>query len=113
MAALVPTIPVNSGVVVTPGNVAASDTIDQAVMGPKGAYLKIINGNASPDNVTISDAGVTPAQNPLSPASVAKTVANATAQIFNVRREQVNLATGLVTVTNSVTTTVTYELYPY
>ena len=110
MAALSVTTPTISGVAVTPGNVAASDTIARSVMGPKGCYLKVINGNASPDSMTISDASATPSG--ASAAANAPSVTNGTSKVFYIKPEQVNLATGLVTITHSVTTTVTYELYP-
>lgn len=112
MAALVATTPTNAGTVVTGAGVASTDTIDRAILGPKGAYLKIINGNASPDTVTISDAGVTPGQNPLTGGTISASVTNATSKVFFIRPEYVNAATGLVTITHSVTATVTYELYP-
>lgn len=110
MAALTATTPANAGTTTSGAAVAASDTIARSVMGPKGCYLEIINGNASPDAMTISDAGVTPAGNAV--GTVAGSVTNATSKIFHIKPEQVNLATGVVTVTHSVTTTVTYKLYP-
>lgn len=112
MAALTPTTPSNAGTVVAGAAVAASDTISIQVLGPHGAYLEILNGNASPDNVTISDSGSTPAGNPLAGGTISATVTNATNKIFFIRREQVNQGTGLVTITHSVTATVTYKLYP-
>ncbi|SRR6266540_4929752 len=115
MGALAATTPTNAGTVVSGAAVAGTDTIDRSVMGPKGAYLVVINGNASPDVVTITDPGVTPAGNPLNLAPggvISKSVTNATTQVFYVRPEQVNPTTGLVTVTHSVTATVTYQLYP-
>jgi hypothetical protein len=112
MAALSATVPTNAGTVVAGAAVASSDTIAAAVMGPKGCYLEILNGNASPDSMTISDAGSTPAGNPLTGGTFAATVTNATNKVFLIRPEQLNPATGLVTVTHSVTATVTYKLYP-
>lgn len=110
MGALVAITPTNTGVATPGAAVAASDTISTAVMGPRGAYLEILNGNASVDNITISDAGASPAGNPVT--SIAGSVTNATNKVFFVRREQANPTTGLVTVTHSVTATVTYKLYP-
>lgn len=111
MAALSAITPANTGTVSTSGAaVAASDTISIAVMGPRGAYLEIINGNASPDTMTISDAGSSPAGNAV--GTIAGSVTNATNKIFFIRREQAAPSTGLVTVTHSVTSTVTYKLYP-
>lgn len=112
MAALTATTPTNTGTATTGAPVASSDTIAVSVMGPHGAYLEIINGNASPDNMTISDDGTTPAGNPLAGGTIAASVPNGASEIFHIRREQVDTATGLVTVTHSVTATVTYKLYP-
>lgn len=112
MAALTATIPTNAGTVSAGAAVASSDTIAAALLGKHGALLEIINGNASPDAVTISDAGATPAGNALSGGTIAASVTNATAKVFYIRREQVNPATQVVTVTHSVTPTVTYKLYP-
>jgi hypothetical protein len=112
MAALTAIVPTNLGTVNAGAAVSASDTIAQSVMGPKGCYLEIINGNASGDIVTISDSGLTPAGNPLATGTVTDTVATGTSQIFYISPQQVNPATNLVTVTHSVTATVTYKLYP-
>jgi hypothetical protein len=112
MGALVAITPTNLGTVNAGAAVAATDTIAQALMGPKGCYLEIINGNASSDIVTISDAGATPAGNPLFSGTVTDTVVNGTSQIFYISPTQVNPATGLVTVTHSTVPTVTYKLYP-
>src|SRR5262245_13865718 len=111
MAALTPVTPVIAGVLDPGAAVASSDTINVAVMGPNGCYLEIINAGGSPDNVTISDAGATPAGT--APGTIASTVANGTSKVFWVRREQVNLATGLVTITHSFLTSVTYKLYTH
>jgi hypothetical protein len=112
MGALVAITPTNGGILSTGAAVAASDTIDQGVMGANGAYLEIINGNASPDVMTISDAGSTPAGNALAGGTIVNTVTNATSEVIFIRKSQVNPTTGLVTITHSVTTTVTYKLYP-
>lgn len=112
MAALTAVTPTATGALNAGAAVAATDTIARAVLGPKGAYLEIINGNANPDVMTISDAGRTPAGNALASGTYAATVANATSRIFYIRPEQCNPATDLVTITNSVTATVTYKLYP-
>jgi hypothetical protein len=112
MAALAATTPTVTGVVIAGAAVAASDTIARSVMGPKGAYLKIINGNAASDSVTISDAGLTPAGNPLVGTAITKVVTNGTSQVFCIKPEQVDPVTNLVTITHSVTATVTYELVP-
>lgn len=112
MAALVPITPTNAGAASAGAAVASSDTIAAAVLGPNGAYLEILNGNASPDNMTISDHGVTASGNALTGNTYAATVTNGTNKVFRIRPQQLNPATGLVTITHSVTSTVTYKLYP-
>lgn len=112
MAALVAITPTNLGTVNAGAAVASTDTIAQALLGPKGAYLEVINGGASPDIVTISDSGATAAGNALSTGSVTDTVTNGTSQIFYISPTQVNPATQLITITHSFITTVTYKLYP-
>lgn len=110
MAALTATVPANAGTVTSGAAVAASDTISVSVMGQRGAYLEIINGNASPDSMTISDAGSSPSGNAV--GTIAGSVTNATSKVFFIDKRQASPTTGLVTVTHSVTSTVTYKLYP-
>jgi len=109
MGVLALTTPNRAGVVSTGAAVAASDTIPSTVLGSKGVILEIINGNASPDVMTISDASITPSGAPA--AANGPTVTNGTSKVFHVRPEQVDSA-GNVTVTHSVTATVTYKMYP-
>lgn len=111
MAALTALTPTVTGVVNAAAAVSASDTIDASILGNGGAYLEIINGNASSDTVTITDYGATAAGNALPSNTFSKSVANATSQIFWIRPGMQNPATGLVTITHSVTATVTYKLY--
>lgn len=112
MGALVAVTPTNTGALNAGAAVAASDTVSRAVMGPKGAYLEVINGNAAADNITISDPGLTPAGNPLTGGTYAASVAAGVSRIFYLRPEMVDSATGLITITHSVTASVTYKLYP-
>ena len=112
MAALSAITPTNAGATSVGAAVAASDTIARSIMGPKGVYLEILNGNAAVDNMTISDPGSTPSGNALTGGTYAVSVTNGTNKIFYIKPDQVNPATGLVTVTHSVTATVTYKLYP-
>ena len=112
MGALVAITPTNTGTVNAGAAVAASDTIARSVCGPKGAYLEIINGNASSDVITISDAGTTGAGNALPAGTIGDTITTATSQIYYIHPEQFDPTTNLVTVTHSVTATVTYKLYP-
>jgi hypothetical protein len=74
-------------------------------------FLEVINGNASSDTVTIQDFGTTGAGNSLASNQFTKSVVNGTSQIFWIKPSQVNPATGLVTITHSVTATVTYKMY--
>jgi hypothetical protein len=110
MAALSAVTPTTTGVVVAGAAVSASDTIDAATLGSQGAYLIIINGNASTDNVTISDNGTTAAGNSLASNTFSASVTNGTSKVFFIHPLQVNPSTGLVTITHSVTATVTYQL---
>lgn len=110
MAALAATTPTRAGTVSAGAAVAASDTIAASIVGTKGCLLEIINGNASPDVMAITDAGSSPAGTPVT--SYAATVTNATAKVFFISPKQVDSSAQTVTVTHSVTTTVTYKLYP-
>lgn len=112
MAALAVTNPTRTGTVTSGAAVAASDTISSTILGANGVYLEIINGNASTDNVTISDAGATDAGTPLSGGTYAGSVTNATSKIFYISPRQADPSTQVVTITHSVTATVTYKLYP-
>lgn len=112
MGALVPTVPTRAGTTSAGAAVASSDTISSTVLGVNGAILEIINGNAASDSITISDAGSTPAGTPLSGGTYAASVANGTSKAFLISPKQVDLVSGNVTITHSVTATVTYKLYP-
>lgn len=112
MAALSAITPVNAGVSSAGAAVAASDTVARSIMGSSGAYLEIINGNAATDNITITDPGSTPAGNSLAGGTIAVSVAAGASKVFYLRTDQVTQATGLITITHSVTATVTYKLYP-
>lgn len=109
MAALSATTPARTGTASAGAAVAATDTISNAIIGVYGCFLEIINGNGSSDSMTISDAGSTPAGTPAT--SYAVSVTNGTNKIFYISPKQADPSTG-VTVTHSVTTTVTYKLYP-
>ena len=112
MAALTAITPTNAGATSAGAAVAASDTISTDILGARGAFLEILNGNASPDSMTISDHGTTAAGNALTSNQISASVTNATQKVFYISPAQANPATGLVTVTHSVTSTVTYKLYP-
>lgn len=110
MAALSATVPVATGTTWTGAAVAASDTISSSILGARGAYLVVINGGGSPDNVTVSDSSFTPGGNAATTAAVA--VTNGTTKAIFISPAKVNPATGVVTVTHSFTTSVTYVLLP-
>lgn len=111
MAALVAITPVVAGVTTTGTAVAASDTIDQATLGGRGAFLEVINGGGSSDTVTIKDFSDTPAGNSLPSDQYTVTVANGASKIIHIKPQQVDPSTGLVTVAHSFTTSVTCKLY--
>lgn len=112
MAALAATTPLVTGVATPGAAVSASDTIDQSLLGQRGAYLEILNGGGSSDTVTVKDFGTTAAGSSLTSNQYTVTVANATNKVIHVKPSQVDPTTGLVTVTHSFTTSVTYKLYP-
>lgn len=104
-------LPLRGGAVSTAGAaVASSDTITRAVLGNRGVLLEIINGNASSDVMSISDASTTPTEG--TAAAIAPTLLTATSRIFKILPQQADPTTGLVTITHSVTSTVTYKMYP-
>lgn len=109
MAALTATAPARTGTASPGAAVASTDTISSTVLG-KGAFLEILNGGASPDNMTISDASTTPSG--AAAASNAPSVTNGTNKVFYISPTQLDPTTGLVTITHSFTTSVTYKLYP-
>lgn len=111
MAALTAITPLVTGVANAGAAVAASDTIDQSLLGGRGVFLEIINGNASPDTVTIKDFSDTTAGNALASDQYTVSVTNGTSKIIHIKPSQVDPSTGLVTVTHSVTATVTWKLY--
>lgn len=110
MGALVATTPTRTGATSAGAAVAASDTVAASIVGSKGCLLEIINGNASSDSMTITDAGSSPAGTPVT--SYAASVTNGTAKIFYISPKQVDSSAQTVTITHSVTSTVTYKLYP-
>lgn len=109
MATLTATVPTRAGVASPGAGVAASDVVPASALGINGALLEILNGNAGVDNMTISDASTTPSG--AAAAANAPTVAAGTNKVFKLSPKQAD-ANGNITVTHSVTTTVTYKLYP-
>jgi hypothetical protein len=112
MAALTAITPLVTGATSAGAAVSASDTVDASILGGRGAYLEILNGGGSPDTVTISDFGSTPAGSQLPSNTYTVSVTNGTNKVIFLKPSQVNPSTGLVTVAHSFTTSVTYKLYP-
>src|SRR5262245_22781281 len=109
MAALTMFTPTLAGTAVTVATASASDTVTQAQLGTQGAILVAIT-SGTVNAITISDAGASQAGNPATPSSV--TLATTGVRAFYISPTQVNLGTGLVTITSSPTTNLTYHLYP-
>lgn len=111
MATLTATVPTRAGTLSPGAAVAASDVITAALIGSKGCLLEILNGNASPDSMTIQDFSNTVTG--AAATALAPSVTNATNKVFIIKPEQGDPANnGQVVVTHSVTATVTYKLYP-
>jgi hypothetical protein len=108
MAAITPSTVLTTGLLAAPAAVAASDTISGDLVPPQGLIYRVINGGASPDNVSITDGGATPQGNPGTVTPVA--VTNGTTKTILITRNNIVLSTNLVTITHSFTTSVTYEL---
>jgi hypothetical protein len=109
MAAIPLIAPVSTGTTITPTTPTVSDTISIALLGDAGCNLRVqTTGTLS--NLTISDAGITPAGS----ATTATPVAMSATQIktIYISPKRADLTTGLVTVTASSITGMTYELYP-
>lgn len=109
MAALSLTVPTGPGAIATPASASASDTLSQAVIGANGVNLRIQTAGTS-SNVTISDGGATPASNPATVTAIA--MAATQVRYAYISPAQVNLGTGLVTITSSSQTNLTYEVTP-
>lgn len=109
MAALTATTPTRTGAVIAGAAVGSTDTIAASIVGNYGCVLVVINGNASPDVVTVSDASTTLSGG--AAAAISTSVTNATSRAFLIKPVQVD-STGVVTITHSVTATVTYQLIP-
>jgi len=102
--------PSRAGTVTAGAAVANGDVINRTTLGNRGVLLEIINGNASPDVVTISDASTTPSGG--AAAAISTSVANATSRVFKILPAQADPVTGQVTIGHTVTATVTYKMYP-
>src|ERR1700749_1210534 len=110
MAALTATTPSRTGAVSTGAAGSSSDTVNVSILGTRGAYLDIINGNASSDTVVISDASTTVTG--ASAAANSQSVTNATSKCFKLTADMADPVSGNITITHTVTSTVTYKLFP-
>lgn len=109
MAAITATTIPYGGVQSAPAAVATTDTIAEAQFGSTGVILRVINGAGSPMTLTISDPNLTAVGN--AGTATAVSITNATSKNFFIPRASINQSTGLVTLTYSSATSVTYELY--
>jgi Ca2+-binding RTX toxin-like protein len=109
MAALTATTTTLAGVAPSPASVAASDTIAEAQFGSAGVILRVINGGASSDTVTITDPTTTALGSAATNPTVA--VANGAAKMILIPRTAINPSTGVATVAHSYTTSVTCEVW--
>ena len=107
MAALTSSSVTIAGLLSAPVAVAASDTIAEAQCGSNGVLLRVINGGASPDVVTITDPNTTVVGSTATNPTV--TVTNATTKTIHLPRALLN-SSGVITVAHSFTTTVTCEV---
>jgi hypothetical protein len=98
---------VSTGTTPVPITPTASDTIPGSTAGPNGWFMRVITtGTAS--NISVLDPGFTPQSNP---GTVTPLAAPATGvRMLLIPRAAVNTS-GVVTVTSSSQTGLTYELY--
>ncbi len=109
MAALTLTVPApGTGTVVTPLTPTASDTIALAILGDAGCNLRIQTAGTG-SNITISDAGSTPAGNTTTATAVTQSATQVRTVYISPKRAD---SSSLVTITSSSQATMTYELYP-
>ena len=107
MGALTITTPTDEGTTGAYAAMSASDTIDAAALGDYGVLL--VKGGAGASTVTITDNSLADSGNIA--VSDSKSVPATTGhEMFRIRRSLQNPSTGLITVTNSAPSGVTYLL---
>jgi hypothetical protein len=106
MALLTNVQQIGFGTLMVPAPVSASDTF---VSDPSGLILEVINGGASPDTVTVLDPGTTPAGTGSLGGGQSQSVTNGTRREFVIGPQFAN-SSGIITVTHSFITSVTYNL---
>ena len=109
MAALTMSVPTSGGTAITINTGSGSDTITQAQLGTQGCNLIAVTAGTI-NTITVSDSSLSAVSNPATVSGVA-TVATG-AKAFYISPAQVNLGTGLVTITASPATALTYYLIP-
>lgn len=112
MAALTAITPTPAGVSSSGTAVSASDTISQAILGQRGAYLEVINAGGSTDTVTVKDFGSTDSGNSLPSNQYTVSVTAGSSQVIWIKPYGYDPSSSLLTVTHSFTTSVTCKLYP-
>ena len=108
MAALTSQSIVLAGVTPSAVAVSASDTVAESQCGSIGVILRVINGGASPDTVTIVDPTLTDMGSAATNPTVS--VPNAATRMILVPRFALN-SSGQITIQHSFTTSVTIEVY--
>ena len=108
MAALTPQTRSQTGVAPVPITPAASDTISGNVMGPHGCTLRAITTGTA-ITLTVSDPGKTPLGN--SSAGTVATLPATGSREITIPRTALDPVTNNVTITPSVVTGLTYELW--
>ena len=109
MAALTSLAVTLAGVTPAPVAVSASDTIAATQFGPTGVHVRVINGGASPDTVTITDPNLTVMGDAATNPTVS--VANATTKVIAIPLSAINAGTGVATIAHSFITSVTCEVW--
>lgn len=112
MSALTSQSIVATGTTPSPTGVGATDTIKRDQFGSIGCLMRVINANAAPDNVAVADPPFykTANSNPGTVTPVAVPATTGVRFIF-IPLTAIDPATDLATITHSVQTTVTCELY--
>jgi hypothetical protein len=97
------------GTLLAPAAVTTSDTV-QTDGDARGMILEVINGSGGSINVTVTDPGTTPAGSAAAGGGVVQAVAAATRRHFRLLPSYANTS-GIITVTYSSATSVTYNLW--
>jgi hypothetical protein len=108
MALLTAVSVTSAATTVTAAAVSSTDTVSQSDIGTDGALLNIINGSGASMTVTLSDPGSTAIGNV--GTTVTQSVPAGADRWFRLSPGHVNPATGVATINNSATTTITYKL---